>query len=391
MSVKTIKDVNLRGKKVICRVDFNVPFKDAKVSDDTRIRAALPTIRAVLAQNASLVLMSHRGRPKGKKRTDLSLAPVALRLSELLGQEVQMAPDVIGPDVEAMATALAPGSVLLLENLRWYAGEEQNDPSFVAALARLGEVYVNDAFGTAHRAHASTEGLAHKMPACAGLLIEKEMSFLGPFVSSPDQPMLAVVGGAKVSSKIAVLESLLPKCRSLIIGGGMAYTFLKAQGFTTGKSLLEDDYIETAMSLIRAAEKAGVELILPLDHLVAAEFSEGAIAETVSDVNIPTGKIAMDIGPESIRRSVEAIGRARSIIWNGPMGVFEFDAFAAGTKAVAEAIAGANAVTVVGGGDSVAAANKFGLAAKMSHVSTGGGASLEFLEGKILPGILALQ
>ncbi len=391
MSVKTINDADLKGKKVLSRVDFNVPLKDGVVGDDTRIRAALPTIEAILNAGASLVLMSHLGRPKGEKKPEFSLAPVAKRLAELLNKEVKMAPDVIGPEVETMVSDLKAGEVLLLENVRWYKGEEKNDPDFVEKLSKFGEVFVNDAFGTAHRAHASTEGLARKMPAFAGLLIEKEVRFLEPFVTSPQQPMVAVVGGAKVSSKIGVLESLLPKCKSLIIGGGMTYTFLKAQGFEIGKSLLEEDYLETAKKLLREAEKAGVDVILPVDHVVAAQFDENAAPEAVDSVDVPADKIAMDIGPKSIARCVEVISKAKSIVWNGPMGVFEFDNFATGTKAVAQAIADADAVSVVGGGDSVAAANKFGLAGKMSHVSTGGGASLEFLEGKDLPGIAALK
>jgi phosphoglycerate kinase len=391
MSVKTIADANLNGKKVLSRVDFNVPLKDGVVGDDTRIRAALPTINAILEAGASLVLMSHLGRPKGEKKAELSLAPVARRLADLLNKEVKMAPDVIGSEVESMVASLRPGEVLLLENVRWYKGEEKNDPDFVAELAKFGELFVNDAFGTAHRAHASTEGLAHKMPAYAGLLIEKEVRFLEPFVTNPEQPMVAVVGGAKVSSKIGVLESLLPKCKSLIIGGGMTYTFLKAQGYEIGKSLLEEEYLETARSLLAEAEKAGVEVVLPVDHVVAAEFDENAAPESVDSIDVPADKIAMDIGPKSIAKCVEVIAGAKSIVWNGPMGVFEFDNFAGGTRAVAEAIANSDAVSVVGGGDSVAAANKFGLADKMSHVSTGGGASLEFLEGKDLPGIAALK
>lgn len=391
MAVKTINDADLKGKKVLSRVDFNVPLKDGVVTDDTRIRAALPTIEAILAKDASLVLMSHLGRPKGEKKPELSLAPVARRLAELLNKEVKIAPDVIGSEVESMVSALKPGEVLLLENVRWYAGEEKNDPAFVSELANFGEVFVNDAFGTAHRAHASTEGLAHKMPAYAGLLIEKEVKFMEPFVTSPEQPMVAVVGGAKVSSKIGVLESLLPKCSSLIIGGGMTYTFLKAQGKEIGNSLLEEEYLETAKSLLSQAEKAGVEVILPVDHVVASDFKEDAAPEPVDDVNVPSGKIAMDIGPKSIAKCKEVIAKAKSIVWNGPMGVFEFDAFAKGTEEVARAIAESSAVSVVGGGDSVAAANKFKLADRMSHVSTGGGASLEFLEGKDLPGIAALK
>lgn len=393
MSLRTINNADLRGKRVLCRVDFNVPLKDGAVGDDTRIRAALPTIRAILEKGASLVLMSHLGRPKGEKRDDLSLAPVGERLSELLARKVQTAPDCIGQEIEKLASALVPGSggVLLLENLRWHRGEEKNDPDFVSSLARLGEVFVNDAFGTAHRAHASTEGLAHKMPSYAGFLIEKEVQFLEPFVKSPQKPMVAIVGGAKVSSKINVLENLLPKCSTLIIGGGMTYTFLKALGHEIGSSLLEDDFLGTAKNLVDKAEQSGVELILPLDHVVADDFSETAPPQIVNDIDIPAGKIAMDIGPRSVARCVSVIKSARSLLWNGPMGVFEFDNFAAGTRALAEAIAESDAVSVVGGGDSVAAVNKFGLADKMSHVSTGGGASLEFLEGRQLPGIVALM
>jgi len=354
MPLRTISTADLQGKKVLCRVDFNVPLKNGRVGDDTRIRAALPTIEAVLEMGASLILMSHLGRPKGEKRAELSLAPVGERLAELLGRKgskvkaVQTAPDCIGPETEKLAAALAPNSILLLENLRWHRGEEQNDPDFIASLARLGEVYVNDAFGTAHRAHASTEGLAHKMPAYAGLLIEKEIRFLEPFVKSPQKPMVFVVGGAKVSSKIDVLDNLLPKCSSLIIGGGMTYTFLKAQGHDIGASLLEEDFIDTAKELIAKAKRIGVDLILPVDHVVADKFSETAAPVAVGDVDIPAGKIGMDVGPRSIERCVAAIRSARSVLWNGPMGVFEFDNFAAGTRALAEAIAASDAVTVVG-------------------------------------------
>ncbi|MGI9256469.1 MAG: phosphoglycerate kinase [Salinispira sp.] len=391
MHVVTIRDADLHAKKVLCRVDFNVPLKNNDVADDTRIRAALPTIKAIIGQGASLILMSHLGRPKGKKVPELSLAPVARRLSELLQMEVSIAPDCIGTETEDLASHLKAGRILLLENLRWHQGEEKNDPHFVDALARLGNVFVDDAFGTAHRAHASTVGLAHKMPAYAGFLIENEIRFLEPFVTSPDEPMVAIVGGAKVSSKISILDNLLPKCAALIIGGGMSYTFLRAQGHEIGQSLLEEEYLDTAKKLIEKADKVGVELILPKDHVAADTFSENASSEIIDEVDIPAGKIAMDIGPKTIAHCRGVIEQAHSILWNGPMGVFEFDRFSAGTRAVAEAIAESEATSVVGGGDSVAAVNKFKLAGKMSHVSTGGGASLEFLEGRQLPGIAVLM
>lgn len=392
MAIKTVKDVDLKDKRVLMRADFNVPLKGDTITDDTRIRAALPTIEHVLKQEgASLVLMSHLGRPKGKKDPAFSLAPVARRLSDLLGKEVVMAEDCIGDAVEKQARELAPGGVMLLENVRYYDEEKKNDPGFAKKLAALGDVYVNDAFGTAHRAHASTEGLAHLLPACAGFLIEKEVAFFTPVLENPEQPMVAVIGGAKVSTKIAVLESLLPNCKTLIIGGGMAYTFLKAQGHEIGNSLLEEEYIDTAKSLLTKAEEKGVEILLPRDHLVAEEFDENAKPEPVDGVDIPAGKIGMDVGPKTLDLCKERIKNAKTVVWNGPMGVFEFDNFAIGTRVVAEAIADSDAMTVVGGGDSVAAANKFEVASKMSHVSTGGGASLEFLEGKQLPGIVALE
>ncbi|MCG8481314.1 MAG: phosphoglycerate kinase [Spirochaetales bacterium] len=316
---------------------------------------------------------------------------MAKRLSELLGRPVGYVRETVGPAAERAAADLADGECLLLENVRFNDGETRNDPAFARSLAALGDVYVNDAFGTAHRAHASTEGVAHHIPSCAGFLIEKEISFFQPVLDDPAKPMVAVIGGAKVSSKIAVLESLLPNCASFVIGGGMAYTFLKAQGIEVGTSLVEEDYIETASRFLAAAAERGVEVILPLDHVVAAKFDAEATPEAVDGQAIPADKMALDIGPKTIAAALRAIGEARTIVWNGPLGVFEFERFAAGTRAVAEAIASADATTVVGGGDSVAAANQFGLADRMDHVSTGGGASLEFLEGKALPGIVALQ
>ncbi|MFP3960020.1 MAG: phosphoglycerate kinase, partial [Spirochaetaceae bacterium] len=380
------------NKKVIARVDFNVPVKDGTVTDDSRIRGALPTIEYVLEQQgARLILMSHLGRPKGKRDDSLSLAPVAERLSQLLGKQVQMAPDCVGEQVEKMVAELAPGEVLLLENLRFHKEETDNDQDFAGALARLADIYVNDAFGTAHRAHASTEGITRYLPGFAGFLIEKEVTFFEPVVKSPQQPFVAIIGGAKVSTKISVLETLLPNCSTLVIGGGMAYTFLKVQGHEVGKSLVEEDYLETAEELIGKAKDAGVDIVLPVDHVVAGEFSETAKPESVDGADIPADKLGMDIGPKTVEKIAQIISNAKTVLWNGPMGVFEFDAFARGTLEVAKKVASSAATTIVGGGDSVAAVNKFGLADRIDHVSTGGGASLEYLEGKSLPGIAALS
>ncbi|MFP4563849.1 MAG: phosphoglycerate kinase [Spirochaetia bacterium] len=392
MAVKTVKDVDLQGKRIIMRADFNVPLKGDRITDDTRIRAALPTIEYILGQEGTrLILMSHLGRPKGKKAPEFSLAPVAVRLSELLGKEVKMAEDCVGDAVESDVKGLKAGDVLLLENLRFHAEETGNDEGFAKKLAALGDIYVNDAFGTAHRAHASTEGITRHLPAIAGFLIDKEVRFFEPLLESPEQPFVAVIGGAKVSSKIGVLETLLPKCKTLIIGGGMAYTFLKVKGISVGKSLVEEEYLDTAKKLLDEAEKQGNEVLLPVDHVVADEFSENAKPETVDSVEIPEGKIAMDIGPKTLDQMRSKIDNAKSLVWNGPMGVFEFDAFAGGTLETAKMVAGCSGTTVVGGGDSVAAVNKFDLADRIDHVSTGGGASLEFLEGKTLPGIAALE
>lgn len=391
MALRTLKDLDLGGKRVLMRADFNVPLKDGAISDDTRIRAALPTINEVRKNASKLVLISHLGRPKGERKPEFSLAPVAARLAELLGTDVKLSDAVVGPAAQQAVADLPEGGVLLLENVRYHKEETKNDPEFARQLADLGEVFVNDAFGTAHRAHASTEGVARLLPSAAGLLIEKEVAFFGSILSDPKQPLLAVVGGAKVSTKIAVLESLLPQCSAFVIGGGMAYTFLSAQGHAVGSSLLEQDYVDTAKNFLAAAQKRGTEVVLPSDHIVATEFSADATPVQVDAVAIPDGHMAMDIGPATIKRVLEQIGAAATIVWNGPMGVFEFERFAAGTKATAEAIAQSNAVSVVGGGDSVAAATEFGLADRFSHVSTGGGASLEFLEGKQLPGIVALS
>lgn len=392
MSVRTIKEADLANKRVFIRADFNVPIKDGTVTDDSRIQAALPTIQYILEQpGTSIVLSSHLGRPKGKRDEAFSLKPVGRRLSELLGKEVKLADDCVGPEVEKQAKGLSGGEVLLLENVRFHKEEKDNDEGFAKQLAALADVYVNDAFGSAHRAHASTEGIAHILPAYAGFLIEKEVAFFEPVVREPAQPFVAIIGGAKVSTKIGVLENLLPKCTTLVIGGGMSYTFLKAQGHEIGKSLFEEEYLETAKKLLADAERKGVKIVLPVDHVVAGEFSEDADAGTTDGVEIPSDQLGMDIGPGSIAQLKEIIASAQTVVWNGPMGVFEFDRFAKGTLEVAKLVAAAEATTVVGGGDSVAAVNKFGLADRIDHVSTGGGASLEFLEGRVLPGIAALQ
>ena len=391
MVLNTIKEADLKGKRVVIRVDFNVPVKEGVVKDATRIKAALPTIKYILDEGASVVVMSHFGRPKGQKNPDFSMAPIAKEFEKLLGRPVKLAPDVIGPEVEAEVKALKPGEVLLLENVRFYKEEEANDEGYAKALASYGDIYCNDAFGTAHRAHASTEGVSHFLPSYAGFLIEKEVKFMAPLLENPEKPFVAVIGGSKVSSKITVLESLVKTCDTIVIGGGMAYTFLSVLGKEIGKSLFEPDYVDTAKAFLAKAAEKGVKVILPVDHVCAAEFSETAAPVAVDDVNIPADLMGMDIGPKTVSLIVEEIKKAKSVVWNGPMGVFEFEAFSKGTCEVAKALAASDAISVVGGGDSVAAINKFGLADKISHVSTGGGASLEFLEGKTLPGIKALE
>ena len=391
MQLNTVKDADLKGKRVLIRVDFNVPVKNGVVTDATRIKAALPTIKYILDNGASVVVMSHFGRPKGQKNPDFSMAPIRAEFEKLLGTPVNLAPDVIGEEVEKEVKALKPGEVLLLENVRFYPQEEKNDPEFAKTLASYGDLYVNDAFGTAHRAHASTEGVSHFLPSYAGFLIEKEVKYMAPLLENPEHPFVAIIGGSKVSSKITVLESLVKTCDTIVIGGGMAYTFDKAMGFSVGKSLVEDDYIETAKNFLAAAEAKGVKVILPVDHYCAEEFAEDAKPVLIESRNIPDNLMGLDIGPKTVEMIKDALKDAKSVVWNGPMGVFEFDAFAKGTEEVARALADSNAISVVGGGDSVAAINKFGLADKISHVSTGGGASLEFLEGKTLPGIKALE
>ncbi len=391
-SKMTINDVDFKGKRVFCRVDFNVPFDEhGQITDDTRIVAALPTIRRILEQGGRLILASHLGRPKGQPNPKYSLSPVAPYLSELLGRSVTMAPDCIGAKVRELSDRLRDGEVLLLENVRVHPGEEKNDSAFARELASLADLYVNDAFGSAHRAHASTEGIAHILrPSVAGLLMEKELQYLGQALSDPPRPFVAILGGAKVSDKIPVIENLLSKVDTLMIGGGMAYTFLRAQGIEIGKSLVEHDRIELSRELMERAREKGVELLLPFDHVVAKEFKADADHKICGNDDFPADWMGLDIGPQSADRYAEAVKNAGTVVWNGPMGVFEFDAFSQGTFAVARALAASKAVSIIGGGDSVAAVNKAGLDDRMTHISTGGGASLEFLEGKELPGVTAL-
>ncbi|YCI76841.1 phosphoglycerate kinase [Bacillus sp. R1-10] len=392
MNKKSIKDIELKGKRVFCRVDFNVPMQDGKISDDTRIKAALPTISYLTEQGAKVILASHLGRPKGQVVEELRLAPVAERLSELSGKDVQKAEEAYGETVQSIIDNMQNGEILLLENVRFYPGEEKNDQELAKSFAALADVYVNDAFGAAHRAHASTEGIAHHLPAVAGLLMEKELSVLGKALSNPERPFTAIIGGAKVKDKIGVIENLLEKVDHLIIGGGLGYTFIKAQGHEIGNSLLEEDKIELAKSFIESAKEKGVKLHLPIDAVVTAEFSPDAETDNVDIDAIPNDKMSLDIGPKTSELFADVIKGSKLVIWNGPMGVFEFDKFANGTRTVAQALAEANdTYSIVGGGDSAAAAEKFGLAEKMSHISTGGGASLEFMEGKELPGVVALN
>jgi len=385
---KTIRDVDIMRKRILVRVDFNVPLKDGKVVDDTRIRAALPTIQYLLKHDAAVILCSHLGRPKGQVLPELSLRPVADRLSELLELPVSFIGDCVGPEVKEAAASLEFSKVLLLENTRFHPEETKNDPGFAAELASLGDIYVNDAFGTAHRAHASSEGVAHHVPAVAGFLMERELTFLGKVLSNPEHPFVAILGGAKVSDKIGVVTSLLARADTLLIGGGMANTFLKAKGLDLGESLVEDESLQVASEIL---EQAGDNLLLPIDAAIADAFSEDADREIVPVDKVPDGWRILDIGPETVQKFSSVLSDARLVVWNGPMGVFEFDSFARGTYAVAQAIADSDAVSIVGGGDSAAAISKAGLTDRITHVSTGGGASLEFLEGKELPGVAALQ
>ena len=414
---KTVKDIDVAGKKVLLRCDFNVPQDKATgaITDDKRIVAALPTIRYLLEQKAAVIACSHLGKPvatfdsyvkkqaeKGKEPASiteeewkkslakLSLAPVAKRLSELLGQEVIMAADVVGPDATAKAAALQPGQIMLLENTRFEKGETKNDPELAKKMASMAEVYVSDAFGAVHRAHASTAGVAAYLPAVSGFLIQKELEIMGGALANPKRPLVAILGGSKVSSKIGVINNLLNIADTIIIGGGMSYTFAKAQGAKVGKSLLEEDWIQYAGEMVEKAKEKGVKLLLPVDGLAATEFSADAEAHLVDGVDIPDGMMGMDIGPKTIQLYSDAVKDAGTVIWNGPMGVFEFPAFAEGTRAIAKALAESDAITIVGGGDSAAAVAQLGYADKMTHISTGGGASLEFLEGKELPGVACL-
>ena len=390
---QTVNDVPLRGKRVLIRVDFNVPLEKGSgcIMDDTRIRESLPTIRYCLEQGAAVVLMSHLGRPDGTRAPALSLRPVAARLQELLQRPVIFVEDCVGPAVETQAGRLKLGEVLLLENLRFYPDEEQNAPAFAASLARLGQLYVNDAFGTAHRAHASTEGVAHHLPAVAGLLMEKEIRYLDGALANPVRPYVAILGGAKVSDKIGVIARLLEQVDAILIGGGMSYTFLKAQGQAIGSSRLEKDKLELATQLMARAATRKVPFLLPVDHVITTSLDAGSPVQTVPVGQIPDGWEGVDIGPQTRTRFIEALQNAKTVVWNGPLGVFEQPRFAKGSQAIAQVLAGLKATTVIGGGDSAACVQQLGLAEKMSHISTGGGASLEFLEGKVLPGIAILQ
>ena len=393
LNKKTIEDIDVKGKKVLARCDFNVPLKDGEITNDKRIVAALPTIKYLMEHGAKVILCSHLGRPKGEYKPEFSLAPVAKRLSEYLGVEVKLAEDaeVVGPNAKAMAAELKDCEVMLLENVRYRAEETKNEENFSKELASLADIFVNDAFGTAHRAHCSTTGVAAYLPAVCGYLIQKEIKFMGGALANPKRPLVAILGGAKVSDKIGVIENLIDKCDTIIIGGGMAYTFMKYLGHNIGTSLLEADWVEKAGEMMKKAEDKGVKFLIPVDNKVGKEYDEHTEAKVVSSDDIPDGWMGLDIGPKTQEVFADAIKGAGTVIWNGPMGVSEWDNFAAGTICVAKAVADSGAISIIGGGDSVAAVTKLGFADKMSHISTGGGASLEFLEGKDLPGICALQ
>lgn len=391
LNKKTIEDIDVKGKKVLARCDFNVPLKDGEITNDKRIVAALPTIKYLMEHGAKVILCSHLGRPKGEYKPEFSLAPVAKRLSEYLGVEVKLAEDaeVVGPNAKAMAAELKDGEVMLLENVRYRAEETKNEENFSKELASLADIFVNDAFGTAHRAHCSTTGVAAYLPAVCGYLIQKEIKFMGGALANPKRPLVAILGGAKVSDKIGVIENLIDKCDTIIIGGGMAYTFMKYLGHNIGTSLLEADWVEKAGEMMKKAEDKGVKFLIPVDNKVGKEYDEHTEAKVVSSDDIPDGWMGLDIGPKTQEVFANAIKGAGTVIWNGPMGVSEWDNFAAGTICVAKAVADSGAISIIGGGDSVAAVTKLGFADKMSHISTGGGASLEFLEGKELPGVYA--
>jgi len=387
----SVKDLDLKGKRVLMRVDFNVPLKEKRVIDDTRIKAALPTINFVLDKGASLVLMSHLGRPKGKVVEDLRMDPVAKRLEELLGRKVKKLDECVGETVKREVEKMRPGDIILLENTRFYKEEKANEENFAKKLASFGDIFVNDAFGTAHRAHASTVGVTKFLPAAAGLLMEKELKILNRILTQPDSPFIALLGGAKVSDKIGVIANLLDKCESILIGGGMAYTFLKAKKIPVGNSLIEEERIEETKNIMERALEKGCSIYLPVDHIIASEVKEGVETKIVGEDEIPPGFRALDIGPETIKLFGETIRKARTIFWNGPMGVFEIRDFAKGTEEIAKILASSGATTIVGGGDTIAALERVGLKDKMSYISTGGGASLKFLEGEKLPGVEALS
>ncbi len=393
LNKKTIEDIDVNGKRVLARCDFNVPLKDGEITNDKRIVAALPTIKYLMEHGAKVILCSHLGRPKGEYKPEFSLAPVAKRLSEYLGVEVKLAedPEVVGANAKAMASELKDGEVMLLENVRYRAEETKNEENFSKELASLADVFVNDAFGTAHRAHCSTTGVASYLPAVCGYLIQKEIKFMGGALANPKRPLVAILGGAKVSDKIGVIENLIDKCDTIIVGGGMAYTFMRYFGHNIGDSLLEADWVEKAGEMMKTAEDKGVKFLIPVDNKVGKEYDENTESKIVSSDDIPDGWMGLDIGPETQKLFAEAIKGAGTVIWNGPMGVSEWENFASGTISIAKAVADSGAISIIGGGDSVAAVTKLGFADKMSHISTGGGASLEFLEGKDLPGICALQ
>ncbi len=391
LNKKTVEDLDVAGKKVLVRCDFNVPLSDGKITSDKRIVASLPTIKYLIKNGAKVILCSHLGRPKGEFKPEFSLAPVAARLSELLGQEVKMAKDVVGESAQSLAASLKDGEVMLLENVRFHKEETKNDPEFSKKLASLADLYVNDAFGSAHRAHSSTTGVADYLPSACGYLIQKEIEFMGNALANPKRPLVAILGGAKVSDKIGVITNLLDKCDTIIIGGGMAYTFMKALGYEIGTSLLEADRVDDAKAMMETAKAKGVKFIIPVDNKVGRGYDPNTEAMVISSDNIPEGWMGLDIGPKTQALFADAIKGSGTVIWNGPMGVSEWENFAAGTIAVAKAVAESGAISIIGGGDSAAAVQKLGFADKMSHISTGGGASLEFLEGKELPGIAALS
>lgn len=393
LNKKTIEDIDVNGKRVLARCDFNVPLKDGEITNDKRIVAALPTIKYLMEHGAKVILCSHLGRPKGEYKPEFSLAPVAKRLSEYLGVEVKLAedPEVVGANAKAMASELKDGEVMLLENVRYRAEETKNEENFSKELASLADIFVNDAFGTAHRAHCSTTGVASYLPAVCGYLIQKEIKFMGGALANPKRPLVAILGGAKVSDKIGVIENLIDKCDTIIVGGGMAYTFMSYFGHNIGDSLLEADWVEKAGEMMKTAEDKGVKFLIPVDNKVGKEYDENTESKIVSSDDIPDGWMGLDIGPETQKLFADAIKGAGTVIWNGPMGVSEWENFASGTISIAKAVADSGAISIIGGGDSVAAVTKLGFADKMSHISTGGGASLEFLEGKDLPGICALQ